>query len=222
MTDAIARLRLVAVVLLAVSLQAGCASSFLESNVPAPESYRLGAASPVAGSTAQQPPVGLALTVARPRASAALDTDRIAVVPAPSRFDYYSDVRWAEPAPQMVQHGLVAAVESSRRFAGVFAAPARVPAELMLDVELRHFEAVAAADDAAPVVHVQLQVNLVDARRGTRVTSFVSEARVPATQNRRSAIVAAFEEANARVVADVVTRISDAAVNLESRTDASR
>ena len=53
-------------------------------------------------------PLPLALAVARPRAATALDTDRIAVVAAGSRFDYFSGVRWAEAAPQMLQRKLVA------------------------------------------------------------------------------------------------------------------
>ena len=193
-------------------LAGGC--HVLESSVPTPETYRLWpAASAAARADATVP---LAITVARPRTSAALDSDRIAVAPAPSRFDHYADVRWAEPAPQMLQQNLVAALESSGRFAGVFAAPARVPAELLLDVELRHFEAVATEAGATPVAHVQLQVSLVDSRRVVRVTSFVSEARVPAAHNRRGAIVAAFERASAQVVADVVERIGRAAAGLEA------
>ncbi len=208
--------RVAPLLLIAVSLQTGC-MSLLESNVPVPETYRLGAGPSRVESAGETPALALALTVARPRASTAIDTDRIAVVPAPSRFDYYADVRWAEAAPQMVQQNLVAALQSAGRFATVLAAPARVPSELLLDVDLRHFEAVAPGDDAVPSAHVQLQVNLVDSRRAARVTSFVSEARVPATQNRRSAIVAAFEEASARVVADVVTKVGAAAASLETQ-----
>jgi cholesterol transport system auxiliary component len=196
----------------ALLLQAGCTSNLLTSKVPAPETYRLGAptATPAPASPASRAS-GLALTVARPRASTALETDRIAVVPGPSRFDYYADVRWAEPAPQMLQQNLVAALEASGRYVGVFAAPARVPAELLLDVELRHFEAVAASADSTPAAFVQVQANLVDSRRAVRMTSFVSEARVLAADNRRRSVVAAFEEANARVLADVVTRVGAAA-----------
>jgi cholesterol transport system auxiliary component len=152
--------------------------------------------------------------VVRPRTSTALDTDRIAVVPGPSRFEYYTDVRWAEAAPQMVQQNLVAALEASGRFGGVFAAPARAPSELMLDLELRHFEARAAAGGDTPVVHVQLQASLVDARRAERVTSFVSEARVPIGDDRRAAIIAAFEQASAQVTADVVARAGEAAAGV--------
>jgi cholesterol transport system auxiliary component len=196
----------------AMLLQGGCTSNLLKSKVPAPETYRLGTATLAeAGAPPANRASGLALTVARPRASTALETDRIAVVPEPSRFDYYSEVRWAEAAPQMLQQNLVAALEASGRYAGVFAAPARAPAELLLDVELRHFEAVAASADATPAAFVQVQANLVDSRRAVRMVSFVSEARVPAADNRRRSVVAAFEQANARVIADVVARVGDAA-----------
>lgn len=197
----------------------GCAGSLLRSDTPAAEGYRLDVTR--VESTAAAAPTGqapaLALAVGRPRAPDALDTNRIAVAPGGSRFDYYAGVKWAEPAPQMLQQNLVAALEASGRFAGVVAAPARLPAELMLDVELRHFEATAAAADAAPVVHVQVQASLVDARRAQRVTSFVSEARVTAAANRRDAIVQAFERANAQVVGDVVTRIGAAAEQLQAQ-----
>ena len=217
MSPPVPRPRCITALLVGAVLQAGCASTWLESSVPVPETYRIGPMPQARGEAAGEPrAIGLALTVARPRASTAIDTDRIAVVPAPSRFDYYSDVRWAEAAPQMLQQNLVAALATSNRFAGVFAAPARVPAELMLDVELRHFEAVTAPGEGTPAAHVQLQVSLVDSRRAMRVTSFVSEARVMAAQNRRSDIVAAFEAASARVVADVVARVSAAAAGLES------
>ncbi len=121
----------------AVLLLAGC-GDLLKSDTPRAETYRLGSvqapADNAAAAVTGTPP--LALTVARPRAAAALDSERIAVVAGGNRFDYYAGVRWAEPAPQMLQQNLVAALARSGRFAGVFAAPARVPSELMLDIEI--------------------------------------------------------------------------------------
>jgi cholesterol transport system auxiliary component len=192
-----------------VTLLAGC-GNLLQSDSPLPETYRLESTSSaaIAGSA-----TALGLTVVRPRAPAALDTDRIAVLDAGSRFDYYTGVRWAEPAPQMLQQNLVDALERSGRFAAVFAAPARVPAELMLDVELRRFEVDASAG-GAPVVHVLVQASLVDARRMLRVDSFTSEAAVPADGNRRAAIITAFDRASAEVVSDVVKRVSEAATKV--------
>jgi cholesterol transport system auxiliary component len=215
------RLRAAAAIVVVLSAgAAGCTGNLLKSGEPAPDTFRLRSAQAPAATVATPAAVSLGIVVARPRASSALDTDRIAVVAAGSRFDYYAGARWAEAAPQMVQERLVAALAGTGQFGGgVFAAPARVPAELLLDVELRRFESVAAGADAssaaaAPVVHVQLQASLVDTRRGQRVTSFLSEAAVPAAENRLQDVIAAYDDATARVVADVAQRVQAAAAAL--------
>jgi cholesterol transport system auxiliary component len=201
--------------LLALGL-AGCTGNLLRSDAPAAQTYRL--AAPAVAAAPAGPALPLALVVQRPRAPGALDTERVAVGAAGNRFDYYSAARWAEPAPQMVQQQLVAALSATGRFGGgVFAAPARVPAEMSLDVELRRFEAVTSGADAtaagaAPTVHVQVQASLVDSRRGALVTSFVAEAAVPATANRMSAVVAAFDQATSQVLRDVVAGVQVAVV----------
>jgi cholesterol transport system auxiliary component len=201
-------------------LLAGCTGGLFKSDAAAPATFRLGSAAPAATVGAATAPLPYAIAVARPRAAAALDTDRIAVSAAGNRFDYYADARWASAAPQIVQERLVAALATTGQFGGgVFAAPARVPSEWLLDVELRRFEAVtsgadASAPSAAPVVHVQLQVSLVDSRRGARVTSFVSEAAVPAAANRLSDVIAAFDRATAQVAADVALRLQAATTAL--------
>jgi cholesterol transport system auxiliary component len=204
-----------------VLLLGGCAGSLLQSDAPAPDTFRLGVAATTAstasGTSASS---GFAIVVARPRAAAAIDTDRIAVHSAGSRFDYYSAARWAESAPQMLQENLVSVLAATAQFGGgVMTAPARVPAELLLDVELRRFEAVTAGADAAtpgaaPVVYVQVQVSLVDSRRAERVTSFVSEAAVPASENRLTAVIAAFDGANSQVLSDISARVQAAAAAL--------
>jgi cholesterol transport system auxiliary component len=208
--------RLVAA-LLALGL-AGCTGSLLQSDAPVAATYRL--AMPAAAATPPDAALPLALVVQRPRAPAALDTERVAVSAAGNRFNYYSAARWAEPAPQMVQQLLVGALSATGQFGGgVFAAPARVPVELLLDVELRRFESVttsadAAASGAAPTVHVQVQASLIDSRRGTRITSFVSAAAVPATANRLASVVAAFDQASTQVISEVVARVQAAVAAL--------
>lgn len=207
---------------LALLLLGGCTSGLLQSDAEAPDTFRLAiAAAPAATPASPMPaPAGLAIAVARPRAATAIDTDRIAVQSAGNRFEYYAAARWAESAPQMLQQNLVSALAATAQFGGgVMTAPARVPTELLLDVELRRFEAVtagadAAASGAAPVVHVQVQASLVDSRRATRVASFVSEASVPAAENRLLAVVAAFDSANAQVVNDVAARVQAAVAAL--------
>jgi cholesterol transport system auxiliary component len=212
------RIARVAAAMLAVALAAGCTGNLLQSDAPVPDTFRLTSAPPAAA--ADVSPLPLAVVVQRPRATAALDTDRIAISAAGNRFNHYSAALWAEPAPQMVQQQLVSALAATGQFGGgVFAAPARVPAELLLDVELRRFEAVtasanAASSSTAPVVHVQVQASLIDTRRSARVTSFVAEAAVPATENRLAAVIAAFERANAQVMSEVASKAQAAAVSL--------
>ena len=205
-------------------LLGGCTGNLLRSDAEAPDTFRLDVDATVApAASATSSTAGLAIAVARPRAAAAIDTDRIAVHSAGNRFDYYLDARWAESAPQMLQQNLVGALAATAQFGGgVMTAPARMPTELLLDVELRRFEVVATGPDAAssgaaPVVHVQVQASLLDQRRAARVTSFVSEAAVPASENRLSAVIAAFDRANAQVVNDIAARVQAAATALPAK-----
>lgn len=196
----------VALVLALTFALAGCAGSLLESNAVAPDTYRLaGAALPDRGER-----LPLALSVARPGSASALDTDRVAVVQPDSRFDYFSGVRWSEPAPQMLQQQLVRALAADGRFESVVAAPSRVPADLVLDVELRRFEAVYAADGGAPEVRVEMQVSLIDPRQARRVASFVAAGSATAAANRQAAVIAAFESATADAVRAVVEQVRTA------------
>jgi len=156
--------------------------------------------------------LSLAIGVARPGAAPALDTDRVAVVQSDSRFDYFAGVRWSEPAPQMLQQQLVRALAADGRFEAVVAVPSRVPADLLLDVELRRFEAVYAADGSAPVVRVEMQVSLVDPRKARRLASFVAAASSPADENRLAPVVAAFDRATAEAVRSAVDQVRVAAV----------
>lgn len=192
-------------VLLALALP-GCTGALLGSNAAAPDTYRL--AGEVLADRGERLP--LALAVSRPRAAAALDSDRVAVVQPDSRFDYLAGVRWSEAAPQMLQDRLVQALAADGRFEAVVAAPSRVPADYLLDVELRRFEAVYAAAGAAPSVVVEMQVSLVDPRQARRLTSFVAAGTAPASENRQRSVIAAFERATADALRSAVAQVRSA------------
>lgn len=203
-------MKTLATLLIAAVLCAGCFGSLLESSNEAPEIYRL------AGATLQDrgETLALALAVAPPRTASSLDTERIAVVQPDSRFDYFSGVRWAEPAPQMLQQMLVRALATDGRFATVVAAPSRVPTELTLDVELRRFEAVYAGGAGPPLVRVEIQVTLVDARKAQRVASFVVGTESRAAADRRGAVLDAFERAAAEALEATVARLREASAGV--------
>lgn len=193
-------------VVAALVLCTGCASSVLTSGNEPPETYRLEAPALAAAGD----PLSLALGVARPRSVSSLDTERIAVVHAGGGFDYFAGMRWADAAPQMVQSLLVRAFTADGRFATTVASPSRIPTDLLLDVELRSFEAVYATADAAPRVRVELLATLVDSRKGTRLASFLASSEAPAERNRRAEVVAAFGVASGEALQTVVARVRDA------------
>jgi len=75
-----------------------------------------------------------------------------------------------------------------------------VPADVLLDLELRRFEAVYAPGADAPSVRVEIQATLVDPRQVRRVSSFVASAEFPAASNSRGAVLEAFERATGEAV----------------------
>jgi len=150
------------------------------------------------------------VAVARPRSAVSLDTDYVAVELPGSRFDHLAGLRWSEPAPALLQQLVVTALEQDGRFVATVASPSRVPADYLLDLELRGFQAEYAREGAAPVVRVRVQGSLVEPRASRRVTTFVAEAAVPAAENRQAAVVAAFERATREVLARIAAEVRQA------------
>ena len=184
------RARLVPV-LLATLATAGCFGQVLRSGADAPARYRLDApAAAPAGAV-----VPHSVSVARPRAPSSLDTDRIAVTTPGHGFDHLAGARWSDPAPQLLQGLLVAALAGDAHFAAAVAAPSRVMTDYTLDVGLTAFEARYADPDAAPTVVVAFTVNLLDGPGGRRIATIPVEASAVAARNDRGAVVAAFEQA---------------------------
>jgi cholesterol transport system auxiliary component len=154
-----------------------------------------------------------ALAVSRPRASPALDTTSIAISRPGQAFDYYEGVRWAEPTPAMLQQLLVQSLTASGAYTTVLTSPTRVPFSQVLDVELRRFEAVGTAEDSPPRVIVQLQFTLIDAKRGQRLGSAIATGEAVASENRRAAVIAAWQQATSAALVETVARVRESAAS---------
>ncbi|EPR32835.1 putative protein of unknown function DUF330 [Alkalidesulfovibrio alkalitolerans DSM 16529] len=147
----------------------------------------------------------LQLAIAEPHAGRALQTDRIALRPAPLEFRYVKDARWAGTAPDMIQTLLMESFENSRALRAVDRETNIPRSDYLLLVDLREFQ----ADDFgenAPRANVRLTLKLVRLPEARIVASEGFGAEVAAT--RRGSLldlVEAFDTALGKVLKRGVT-----------------
>lgn len=137
----------------------------------------------------------LTLAIDEPEASLALDSNRIAVRPTPAQLQVYAGAIWSDHAPALVQSALIGALHESGRFRAVTRPTDPVAADLLLRLELRHFEAVYADGAKLPTVVIELQATLIDQRahRVLATRRFRTEEASPGKQ--LPTVVEAFEAA---------------------------
>ena len=162
---------------------------------------------PVYTESKSEPASGTAsLLVLRPQAAPGLDTERIALRRSAQRLDYYAASRWPAPLPDFMQSLAIEPLRASGKFRSVQSDHAAFTTDMVLQIEIRRFQA-EYAGDAAPVVHVQLLATLGHRNDRSVVASVSAESSVPATENRMQAVVAAFQSAVASALADLATRL---------------
>ena len=192
--------------LLAVS---GCASGF-HSSAPPAQVYVLR----ITGSgenTVAASPVDISIRVGRPLAGPGLDSDHIVLVQPNHRMSHYAASRWPADLPEVVEALVVEKLRATGVWTSVQDSLSPFPADYMLRIAIRRFEADYTQGGGAPQVHVVLDCVL--GRRSGRevVASFVAEGSSAATDNRLSAVVSAFEHAVNEALAIVSERTYEAA-----------
>jgi cholesterol transport system auxiliary component len=191
-------LRLVAVAACALGLS-GCIT-LLPKTAPA-QLYRFGAAPPATAPTAS--PALSAVAVYRTNGTFQTEAadDRILTVDG-GRAAYIAQSRWVAPAEVLFSQAVVQAFDAS---------PVRLLSRgqqgrfgYALRIDVRNFEArYDSGPKAAPLVVVRLHAALTKNDQ-TSVGEREFEARVPATDNRVGAIVAAYNQAVAEVIGKLV------------------
>jgi cholesterol transport system auxiliary component len=148
------------------------------------------------------------LAVAKPEASASLATERIAIVRG-NEMDFYADAQWADGAPQLLQNFLVEALEKN----GVAAAKdvEGIKADYILQTELRAFDARYDQGDAPPKIEIDVTARLISVREASILAAREFREEAQASANSISAAVAAFEQATAAILADIVRWVLAAA-----------
>jgi cholesterol transport system auxiliary component len=186
-------------------LLAGCGGLFHSSTKPEQIYYlrapsALGddgaSASSSAGATAAQAsPTRASLRVARPVAEPGLDSPHIMLVQADHRMNFYTGSRWPAAAPEVLEALAVETLRASGEWSSVEDSTSPFPSDYLLQIRVRRFEADYGAGAAAPVVQVRLDC-IIGRRQGREVlATFSASGSAPATANRMSDVVAAFEQA---------------------------
>ena len=159
-------------------LLGGC-SSLLHSSAPPEQTYYLRA--PAAAPATAAAPAGTlgSLRVELPVASPGLDSSRIMLVQADHRMNFYAASRWPGATPQLIEALSVDALRAAGAWSSVQDSASPFPADYLLQIAVRRFDADYSGGGAAPEVHVVLDCSL--GRRAERelIASFAAQGTAP-------------------------------------------
>ncbi len=144
------------------------------------------------------------LTVAPPDAAQSLQTTRIALQRGQT-MDFYANAQWTDSMPQLVQSLLVEAFETSGSIKGVAPESAGVHGDMVLETEIRSFQANYENQTAAPDIVVTIVARLLTAGSRQVVGTFISSHDARAAQNTVPSVVQAFDEATGETLEEIVT-----------------
>lgn len=189
---------------MAASLGLTACGSLFESDLPASTRYVM-ATPPPATSAGASAAAQIDLAIGRPDVAPGLDTERIAVLRG-HELDYYRGALWRGTVLDTVQSYLVTTLHEQKLFRSVAPEQARVGGEYMLDIEVQDFQAEYASGSSIPVAHVSLTGRIIRIRDRRLVETISATATKQASENRLTAVAAAFEAAMQQVSLDLANR----------------
>jgi cholesterol transport system auxiliary component len=184
-----------AVLLVGLAGSAGCTGLF-HSNAAPEQLYYLRAPAPTtaANSAAPLPANAPGIRVLTPLASPGLDSTHIMLVQADHRMSFFTASRWPSTAPEVVESLVVQTLRASGAWSAVMDSGSPFPADYLLRVSVRRFEA-DYTQGSPPTVQVQFDCSV--GRRAGRdlLASFSVAGSATASADRMSEVLAAFEQA---------------------------
>jgi cholesterol transport system auxiliary component len=182
---------------------------------PAAAATAPSAASGVAATTAPSAARPASLRIVRPLADPGLDTTHIMLVQADHRMNFYSGSRWPAPAPEMLEALAEQTLRASGEWASVQDSASPFPADYLLQLHVRRFEADYTQRGEAPSAQVVLDCT-IGRRQGREVlATFTVSGSAVAGTNHLSQVVAAFEQATDAAL-NALAQQSVQAVRLDS------
>ncbi len=144
------------------------------------------------------PRVGKQIVVQEPTATAAVNTDQIAVQPTRLQVQYLPRARWVDRAPLIVQALLVESFENSNRVAAVGRSTVGLRADYVIVPDLREFQGIVVGDteDSTSVkIEVRLNIKIIDEFEDKIIASNSFQRDVIAASDQTPDLVAAFDQA---------------------------
>jgi cholesterol transport system auxiliary component len=204
-------LRCIAPMLIGFAI-AGC-SGLLHSDAPPVQIYTLrAAASSSAGGGAPRSTANASVRVAHPLAGPGLGTAEIVLLEPDHRMNVYAASAWAADAPALIESLVAQTLRAGGKWSSVEDAESPFPADYLLQISIRRFDAdYSAGADAPPTVRVTLDCTLGAEDARTIAASFVAAGSAAASANKLSEVVAAFQQATDQALRSMSRQASAAA-----------
>jgi len=196
---------------------AGC-SSLLRSDAPPVQIYTLRPVAVPSDGSQTHPAVAASLRVAQPLAGPGLGTAQIVLLQPDHRMNVYAASAWAADAPALIESLVTQTLRAADEWSSVADAESPFPADYLLQISIRRFDAdYSAGIEAPPTVHVTLDCILGAEEGRTVVASFVAEGSATADANKLSGVVDAFQQATDQALASLSRQAFAAAQRAASR-----
>lgn len=153
------------------------------------------------------PRVQKQIVVQEPTATAAVNTDQIAIQPTPLQVQYLPRARWVDRAPLIVQALLVESYENSGKVAAVGRSTVGLRADYVIVPDLREFQGLVVSDvENSKTIRVEVRMNIkiIDEFDDKIIASDSFREFVVSASDQTPDLVKAFDEALGKTMRDAV------------------
>ncbi|NOD93841.1 hypothetical protein GS636_13700 [Ruegeria sp. HKCCD4884] len=194
-----------ALAMLMVALIGGCAGLGTLQQAAKPNDLYL--LTPKSTFSSALPRIQKQIVVQEPTATAAVNTDQIAIQPTPYQVQYLPRARWVDRAPLIVQTLLVESYENSGKVAAVGRSTVGLRADYVIAPDLREFQGIVVEDtETGKKVRIEVRMNIkvIDEYEDKIIASSSFQENVVAASDQTPDLVKAFDLALGRAMRDAV------------------
>ncbi|MBX3457819.1 MAG: membrane integrity-associated transporter subunit PqiC [Candidatus Paracaedibacteraceae bacterium] len=148
-------------------------------------------------------PSPLQLIVDIPTTSVFLDTQRVAVVPAPQQIDYFANMEWAERLQLVVQESVTYSLQNLNLFRAVTRQNDGIIPDRQLKINIRKFQVNLCTQ---PIAEAEYYVQLINVISRDEVARYTFTTSIPmSAESTPSAedIAAALDQANKNIIGEI-------------------